>query len=246
MCSSTVVPDGFGYHHSRCGFSDPGCAAAGLSSRAPRNIRHDSLRDVFLTIVKSECHLRAIGEVDLRPGIASDMRRMDVVIEDHPRFGTSSWIDFGVTCPIPETFQIGTHLSRAASPGVATSLYARAKHSTYQDLFAPSVGFTPAICDIFGYWHEPFVHFVRELAARVVSSSASAAVTDHNSLPLESISKQLAARLQHRWMQRLGVSLQRDQAKQILIMAGARDQIQSPFRSTQFDGLIPSDLVTRR
>ena len=169
-----------------------------------------------------------------RADASRDERRMDLVISDYPRFGCTAWLDFSVICPIPAVFSADTHLIRTVTPGAASAQYARTKQATYRDLYSasPSVAFTPAIVDIFGHFHDSFLCFARELATYTVSSTVSEDVASSAS------ASQGSARLLHRWLQRLSVSLQRDQASQILMLAGARSELQSPFRSTHVASLL--------
>ena len=133
----------------------------------------------------------------------------------------------------------GGHASHThvVTPGAASAQYARAKHATYRDLYSasPSVAFTPAIVDIFGHFHDSFLCFARELATYTVSSTVSEDVASS-----ATGASQGSALLLHRWLQRLSVSLQRDQASQILMLAGARSELQSPFRSTHLASLLAS------
>ena len=158
----------------------------------------------FEDLVRKECKLIVKHEVQLRPEISSDQRRMDVVVDSFPVFGQSLWVDFGVTCPVPEVFRAGTHLSRTVEAGVACASYASSKLGTYSDLIAPSVRFTPTIVDIYGYWHEPFVHLIRELATAAASRAIRGQGQDE-----PTILQAASARLINRWMQRLSIILQR-------------------------------------
>lgn len=191
-----------------------------------------------MDIVQKECKLKAEYELVLRPEINSDSRRMDVVVDSFPAFGRKLWVDFGVTCPVPEVFHADSHLARTVTAGVACTGYAKAKLSTYNDLLSPNVRFTPAIVDIFGYWHEPFIQLIRELATVAVTAASA-------SQPFGYIIEHASSRLVHRWLLRFSIILQREQSKQVLRLAGAGDSLASPFRPTHIDTLLSTTRATR-
>ena len=106
------------------------------------------------------------------------------------------------------------HLPRLTIPGHSALSYGGAKVRKYSDAITPSVHFSTAIADVFGFWHPDIITFITSLALTVVEACPPPShLSDIRVAPVThsyAVQRRIAL-----WMSRFSCSLMRSQAEMI-------------------------------